>query len=89
MRPKSKLVSHPTYNPDKLLSYLTSATKSHTDIKLANTLGISPSMISRIRHRIRPVSASFLIAAHEVTGASLTELRAMMGDTDARFSGPD
>lgn len=52
---------------------------------LARELQVSPPIISKIKNGTLPVSAAILIRMHEVSGLSILELRACMGDDRKRF----
>lgn len=55
------------------------------DAALGRELQVSPPILSKIRHGGLPVSAAILIRMHEVSGLSIFELRACMGDHRKRF----
>ncbi|WP_240943841.1 hypothetical protein [Janthinobacterium lividum] len=55
------------------------------DAALGRELQVSPPILSKIRHGALPVSAAILIRMHEVSGLSIFELRACMGDHRKRF----
>jgi plasmid maintenance system antidote protein VapI len=73
------------YNPSNLLDILRRKLVLPTDAALARTLEVAPPMLSKIRHRYLPVSASLLIRMHEVTGMSVRELRNIMGDRRCKY----
>ncbi len=56
------------------------------DAELARTLAITPAVVSRIRNKKAPVSASVLLMIHEATEIAIPELRKMMGDSRRLFS---
>lgn len=55
------------------------------DAALGRALQVSAPILSKIRHGALPVSAATLIRMHEVSGLSIHELRACMGDHRAHF----
>lgn len=55
------------------------------DAALARELQVAPPILSKIRHGKLLVSAAILIRMHEVSGLSIHELRACMGDHRKRF----
>jgi hypothetical protein len=83
---KSTLFSLPTYDPDRLLDELKDRLQVTTDAQLALALGMQAPVISKLRHRVAPVSAFILIQMHEATQLSIKELRYLMGDESSRFS---
>ncbi len=66
---------------DALIDYL----GLKNDAALGRELQVSPPILSKIRHGALPVSAAILIRMHEVSGLSIYELRACMGDHRDRF----
>jgi plasmid maintenance system antidote protein VapI len=73
------------YNPDYLLETLIGKLNLKNDAALSRALEVSPPMISKIRHRRLPVTASLLIRMHEVSDLSIMELRALLGDRRNKF----
>lgn len=73
------------YNPNKLLNELMARLSLRTDAALCRTLGVSPPVISKVRHKTMPVSAAVLIRMHEVSGLSIRELRRLMGDRRQKY----
>jgi hypothetical protein len=68
------------YDPNKLLNTINEKLRLRNDAALSRTLEVSPPVISKIRHKRLPLGASVLIRMHEVSGLSIRELRALMGD---------
>lgn len=79
---------HGTYNPSMLLDFLCEALSIKNDAKLAAKFGVGPPLISKIRRGTHDISSEFLIKIHDITGISIFELRAIMGDRRSkhRFS---
>jgi len=73
------------YNPDHLLETLINKLRLKNDAALSRLLEVSPPMISKIRHRRLPVTASLLIRMHEVSDLSISELRELLGDRRRKF----
>lgn len=73
------------YDPSHLLDTLQATLKLKNDAALSRTLGLSPPVISKIRHRQIPVGASVLIRIHEVTELSIAVLRGLMGDRRKQY----
>ncbi len=73
------------YDPDQLLASLIGKLKLKNDAALSRALEVSPPVISKIRHRRLPVTASLLIRMHEVSDLSIGELRGLMGDRRGKF----
>ena len=77
--------SHQRYDPDQLLGSLIGKLNLKNDAALSRALEVSPPVISKIRHRRLPVTASLLIRMHEVSALSIAELRQLMGDRRGKF----
>lgn len=74
------LLSHPTYDPNRLLDSLLERMHLKSDAALARALDVTPPAISKMRHKRIPIGASILIRIHESTGLNVRELRELMGD---------
>jgi hypothetical protein len=82
----SDKVSEPRkYDPDQLLASLIGKLNLKNDAALSRALEVSPPVISKIRHRRLPVTASLLIRMHEVSTLSISDLRHLMGDRRNKF----
>jgi hypothetical protein len=73
------------YDPDQLLESLIGKLNLKNDAALSRALEVSPPVISKIRHRRLPVTASLLIRMHEVSNLSIKDLRNLMGDRRDKF----
>jgi len=73
------------YAADHLLATLIERLNLKNDAALSRALEVSPPVISKIRHRRLPVTASLLIRMHEVSTLSIQELRLLMGDRRQKF----
>lgn len=80
-----KVTSAQRYDPDQLLASLIGKLNLKNDAALSRALEVSPPVISKIRHRRLPVTASLLIRMHEVSALSIHELRQLMGDRRGKF----
>lgn len=69
-----------SYNPSSLFDFLCARYGTKTDVQLATLLGVGSPLICKMRRRVLPVSGSLLIRIHEITGISIFELKATMGD---------
>lgn len=85
MKKKKYLSAPPNYNPNALIDVLISNLALKNDAALSRALGLSPSVISKIRHFQSPIHASILIRMHEVSDLSIRDLRYLMGDDRERF----
>lgn len=84
-QPSDDAVQISSYNPNTLLEQLREHLGLKNDAALSRILEVAPPVISKIRHRKLPVGASLLIRMHEVSGMSIRDLRALMGDRRDRF----
>ena len=71
--------------PSNLLDALIEHLGLKNDAGLSRALEMSPPMISKLRSKTLPVSATVLVRMHDVTGLGIRELRALMGDNRRRF----
>lgn len=74
-----------TYNPNHLLDTLIGTLNLKNDAALSRALEVAPAVLSKLRHFRLPVGASILIRMHEATDMPIRDLRALMGDTSAKF----
>lgn len=74
-----------TYDPDNLLNALIQRLKLRNDAALSRMLEVSPPVISKIRQRRLAIGASLLIRMHDITGLTVRELRALMGDRREKY----
>lgn len=72
------------YDPSRLLDSLLSRLGVNSDKALSKKLQVSDSVISKIRSRRMPIAASLLLWMSECTGASINELRQILGDRRAK-----
>lgn len=73
------------YDPDNLMASVIGKLNLKNDAALSRALGVAPPVISKIRHRRIPVSASLLIRMYEATNLSIKDLRLLMGDRRNKF----
>lgn len=67
-----------TQNPNHLLDQLLERLACKNDAALCRVMDIAPPVISKMRHGRNTVTASFLIAAHDATGMSISDLRTLL-----------
>jgi hypothetical protein len=79
------ILNKEAYNPNALLDALIEKLQLKNDAALSRALEVAPPVISKIRHFKLPVGATLLIAAHELTGLPICDLRALMGDRREKF----
>lgn len=72
------------YDPNRLLDTLLARLGVNSDKALSRKLQVADSVISKIRSRRIPVAASLLLWMSECTGASIQELRQILGDRRAK-----
>lgn len=73
------------YEPNSLLDALLDLLKLKNDAALARALEVAPPVISKVRHYRLPLGPSLLIRIHEVSGISVKQLQALMGDRRAKY----
>ena len=74
------------YTPELFIDRLIRRLGLRSSSALARKVGLSPSVISKVRHRRLAVSGEILLKIHEATEIPIRELRRMMGDTRPNFS---
>lgn len=72
-------------NYKRLLDATRRKLRLRSDSALASAIGVSPSYVSKVRHGKIPISSTTLLRIHEVTGWSIANLRAIMGDPKRRY----
>lgn len=85
LRTATSLQHDPDYAPGNLLDVLIVKLKVKNDRQLSMTTGYAASQLSRIRSKKQPISAEFLLMAHEETGMSIAEMRQLIGDTKSKY----
>ena len=78
---------HPqlNYDPGYLLDTFIRRLGLKNDAALARHLEVAPPVISKTHNGKLAIGASLLLRLHEVTGISIKDLRALMGDHRASF----
>lgn len=74
------------YSPEKLIDRLCTAVGARSYSALGRVIDVSPSVLSKVRHRRLAVSSEILLRMHEKTGIPIRELRRWMGDNRRYFS---
>lgn len=75
-----------TYSPETFIDGLLRRLGVRSYAALGRIVGLSPSVISKVRHRRLIISSKILVQVHEATDIPIRELRRMMGDTRRHFS---
>jgi hypothetical protein len=65
-------------DPNRFLDFLLGHLDLKNDAALSRRMGVPPPVLSKFRHFRVPVGPAFLIQAHDYTGLSLNELRAIL-----------
>ena len=74
-----------SYAPERFIDGLIRRLGLRSYAALARVVGLSPSVISKVRNRRLPISSKILVQVHEATDIPSRELRRMMGDTRRYF----
>ncbi len=74
------------YSPDNLIDRLCAAVGARSYSALGRAIDVSPSVLSKVRHRRLAISSEILLRMHESTGIPIRELRRWMGDNRRYFS---
>ena len=70
------------YDGVALLNYAVDKMELKNDAALARALNVSPPIISKIRHRVTPVSYGVMLRIGEKTGLSFADMREILGMPD-------
>ena len=68
------------YDPNPLLDYVMRHLGVENDLQLSRHIGISPPVISKVRHGKIPLGSALLVRLHETSGVPTRVLRALTGD---------
>lgn len=79
------LERHVTYNPNKLFDALIERLGLANDGALSRKLKVTKNVIGDIRNGRRPLGGSMLLWISDMTGITVNELRALMGDRRAKY----
>ncbi len=74
-------------NLNRLLDMIIAKLALKNDTALCRMLGVSPQVISKLRHGRLPFGASMLIRLHEESGMSIRELKAVLEKGGAEHGG--
>lgn len=72
-------LDNPEYTPEKLLDTLHARFSLKNDAALSRMLELPPAVISKLRRRQASITSALLIRMHDITGWSISDLRAHMG----------
>jgi len=74
-------MQNPLSDPvNRLFDKLLSDHLLETDAALARHIGMSPAVISRLRHGVYSLSAAQIIRIHEATGLSIREIKEILAE---------
>jgi hypothetical protein len=69
----------PSYDPDRFLDAIIKHMRLKNDAALSRALDVAPPVVSKLRHRAIAIGATHLLRAHEATGMTIAELKALAG----------
>jgi hypothetical protein len=75
---KTKLSAEQVRNNNAFIDRLLGVMALKNDAALSGVLDVLPPVISKIRHGALPVGPTFLISAHEESGLSISEMKAIL-----------
>ena len=78
-RVRLQLKSSGSKNVNRLLDCFMQELGCKNDAALSRALNVQPPVISKIRNGVLAPGAAFLIAGHEKTGVTFTEIRQILG----------
>lgn len=76
------------YDPNPMIDSVMNKLQLKNDAAVANTLKVARPIIAQVRKRDLPVGGYLLMRIGEVTGVSVRDLQALMGDRRVRFRMP-
>jgi hypothetical protein len=79
---RADLLSSEAYDPKALIAHVKKALGIKKDSDLVKLVGFNASVISKVRHKRKLLSAELLLAFHDLTGLSVQEMRWVMGDRE-------
>ena len=79
MRTRTPMLNEPTYDPNRLLDEVLLKLSLKNDAALSRSLGVGPSVLSKVRHGRAPVPALLIIQIHEATALSIDDIHFLMG----------
>ncbi len=69
-----------------LIDTLITELRLKNDAALCRALEIAPAIISKIRHRVLPVSPSLMILIHDVTDKSIADIKVLVAAADQQVA---
>jgi plasmid maintenance system antidote protein VapI len=72
-------LENPGYAPAVLLDAVTDHFSLKNDAALSRALGLPPPVISKLRMKAVAITPAILLRIHDVTGFSISDMRAMLG----------
>ena len=76
---RAELLSSEAYNPKALIALVKKTLGIKKDSELVRLVGFNASVISKVRHKRKLLSAELLLAFHDLTGLSIREMKQIMG----------
>ena len=83
---KSTELSATQYIPEVLFERLCARLGVRSYSALGRVIGLSPSVVSKVRNRRLAISSEILLKIHDATDIPVKELRRWMGDTRPYYS---
>ena len=79
LQKRADLLRSEQYNPKALIDYVKQHLGVKRDYELVKIIGFNASVISKVRHKRKLLSAELLLALHDATGISIKEMKRLMG----------
>ena len=79
---RADLLKSKDYNPKALIDHVKKKLGVKRDYELVKIIGFNASVISKVRHKRKLLSAELLLALHDATGIPIKEMKQMMGAYD-------
>ena len=72
-------LDNPAYTPERLLDAMHARLGLKNDAAVARLLELPPAVVSKLRRKQASITAAILIRMHDVTGWSISDIRATLG----------
>lgn len=76
-------------DPNFFLDSIIRIMKLKNDAALARAIGVSPPVVSKLRHRRLPVTAALILKLYDYTSLSIEDLRALLYEEIVERTGAD
>jgi len=83
LKKRAELLKSEHYNAKALIDHVKKNLGVKRDYELVRIIGFNASVISKVRHKRKLLSAELLLALHDATGIPIKEMKQIIGAGDA------